>query len=145
MSRNNIILFLARTKKATAALLSAATAVSSATFIPEPWNYYAATLAVILTWLVTYAVPFVDSIVEADVPGEAPVEPATDEIAEAPVTPVTGEVSEPPTVEIPRISAVPDTVGIPVVEGDDARPFGPTVDDILDRLKAEGWTPSVPA
>lgn len=130
--KNKILRWLTSTQKATAGALGAATAVASATFIPQPYNGWAALAVVVLTWVVTYVLPFVEQAVESfpeDVvqPSESPVEPVAE-----------GEVVEPPTEEIPVVHL--DTVGIGVVEGQDGRHVL-TVDDVLARLAAEQGTP----
>lgn len=122
--KTKILNWIKTTQKATAAALGAASMLAAASFVPEPYKGWAAGAVIILTWVVTYAVPFVTQMVET-----APIPD---------VAPVTGEVIEPETTEIPIV--VPDTNGIPVVEGADSgtRPYpGPTVDQILNRLAAE--------
>lgn len=138
--RNKILNWLKTTQKATAGALGAATAVASATFIPQPYNGYAAFAVVVLTWLVAYGLPFVQTAVEAfpeDVvqPSESPAEAVTTEIPVQVLDPVSGELHE-----LSSTAAYIDTAGIPVVEGADtgerSHP-GPTVEDILTRLRQE--------
>lgn len=138
--KTKILNFLSRTQKATAALLTAASAVASAEFIPAPWNRYAAIAVVLLAWVVTYAVPFVVQAVDAFPDDQLDADDVADVADDAPVT---GEVIEPPTEEIPEVSD--PTVGIPVIEVADSgirSEPGPTVDEIMNRLRAEG-SPSV--
>lgn len=141
-----IVDFLVRTQKATAALLGAATAASTATFVPPPWNGYAATVAVALTWLLTYAIPFVSKAVQA-LPFAEPASDPDHKVSSAievqvveDDAPLVGEVIEPTTVGIP-VQRATTTQGIPVVEGE--RTFVPpftgaiSVDEILARLQTE--------
>lgn len=130
--KTKILTWLQTTQKATGAMLMGATTLATATFIPAPYNLWAASAVVLLTWVVTYALPFVQTLVQT-FPEDAvqPSEPAPEPVAE-------GEVTEPPTEEIPVVTL--DTVGIPVVEGDDARHVL-TVDDVLARLAAEQNAP----
>lgn len=152
--KTKILDFLKRTQKATGALVGALAVLSSATFLPAPYSTYASVASVIVTWVVTYFLPYVEQAVQG-FPDDQLVDqlddaPVTDEVPVTRVAPVTGEIVEPPTVEYAAIT--PDmldpTAGIPVVEGDVAEGFIPegrlSVDDILSRLDAEEGS-SVPA
>ena len=141
--KNKILAWLEATQKATSGAVGAATAVASATFIPAPYNGYAAVAAIILTWVVAYALPFVQTVVEefpdmALQPSESPAEPVTQEIPITTLPPVSGEILAPVSEETPQVSV--ETNGIPVIEGADTgeRSYpGPTVDEILKRIAAE--------
>src|SRR4051794_38473496 len=97
--------FAVRTQKATAAMLAAATAVSAATWLPlpDPWRAYVAAAVVILTWVVPYAVPFVQKVAETF---------RDEEVADV----FEGDIIDPQTEEIPAVSG--ETAGIPVIEGE---------------------------
>jgi hypothetical protein len=144
-----ILDWLKRTQKATGALAGAVGVLASATFLPEPWGGYVAIAGVVLTWLLTYFLPYVQKAVEG-FPDELPELPESepepgDDTPTAFVGHVLGAVST-DTVEIEKITLPPapaTTVGIPVVEVDDARQLDDpavTVDEILDRLVAERAT-----
>lgn len=147
--KTKIVGFLRSTQKATAALLGAATAVASATFIPEPYNHYASVAVVVLTWLATYLVPYLTKAVDEWPDDELDWGPEmsdeewnallADLVAapESPVEPVLeGDLLDPypSTVEIPVIA---HTAGIPVIEGEGAEVEGLTVDELINRLASE--------
>lgn len=139
--KSKVLSFLARTLKATTAMVGAATAVASASFVPEPYDKWAAGAVIVLTWIATYFVPYVTKLVESTPDDWWPEE---DHQPTAPVpTVVEPDMIEDPFPETSPITAIDiDTAGIHVIEGADARPVGTRVDDILDRLRAEG-SPSV--
>lgn len=137
--------FLKGTLKASTALLGAASAVSAATFVPAPYNQYAALAVVVLTWVVTYFVPFLQETVEtfpedaADELVRLAEEDGLYELEDVLPTTMLGAVTT-DTVEIPKVSMPPApaaTVGIPLVEAETS------VDEILDRLREEGSLPVV--
>lgn len=137
--KQKVLTFLKTTLKATSTLLSAATAVSAATFVPEPWNGYAAAAVVVLSWVVTYFVPFLTQTVET-FPEEVWPDEAGEPVVHNEILEAEGEIVEPLTVEMEALPPV-DTVGIPVIEGETAEsydPGGPTVEEIINRLIAEG-------
>jgi hypothetical protein len=152
--QTKILDFVKRTQKALGALAGATGVLASATFLPAPWGSYVAIAGVILTWALTYLLPYVQKAVEG-FPEDQPVDQlddAPEPVQETPVTPVapvTGVIVEPPTVEYAAVTVdTPEpTIGIPVIEGDDASdiPTGRlSVDAILSRLTAEAGA-STPA
>jgi hypothetical protein len=159
--RATILSFIVRTQKATAAALMGATALASATFIPAPYSLWAASAVVVLTWLVTYVVPFVAKAVEAfpeeqikignldeDRTASQTADPEPADLGPEPEPEVlTGEIIEPESdvIEIP----VTPTVGIPVFDQPSTAPFVPPftgairVEDVLARLAEERTAASV--
>lgn len=137
--KTKILDFLKRTQKATGALVGALSVLGAATFLPAAVATYVGLGCVIGTWLLAYVFPYVQKAVET-----FPLEDVADEFGvelDDDPEPIEGEIIEPITEEIPIPRS--DTTGIPVVEGESApdyRPAGPTVEEIITRLRSEGTT-----